>query len=307
MPYEIKKYKSGWRVYSPDGNALSKKPLSLKRAKAQRIAVNLSELRQKSRLKGGGIYKDALLETHRIVMDEIGDLDIPQDRMITYLVGFDRLYNDYKSLMIQNNRSRPRKNELYNEYIDTVNDMIHEMVNREEFIEQRIQATRADEERNELQARQARDREIAETAGDKYMVFDSPDGKLYLGTNEAYGEGKPRSKFKNQLEDAGINPDDYLKIVRTIAKRKGYTTVPDWSDNNKHKLMIKTPEGNIRRFGAVGYGDHLIWSWLENEGKVPKGTAKQKRNVFNKSHTKIKGDWKDDKYSPNQLALSILW
>jgi hypothetical protein len=42
-------------------------------------------------------------------------------------------------------------------------------------------------------------------------------------------------------------------------------------------------------------------------GEVPKGYADKKRNTFQKSHSKIKGNWRDDDFSPNMLALNINW
>jgi hypothetical protein len=63
----------------------------------------------------------------------------------------------------------------------------------------------------------------------------------------------------------------------------------------------------VRRFGAVDYGDFLIWKHFERLKKVPKGFAKEKQNTFHASHSKIRGKWRDDKYSPNSLALAILW
>ena len=71
--------------------------------------------------------------------------------------------------------------------------------------------------------------------------------------------------------------------------------------------MYASPDGSVRRFGRVSYGDFIIWSYLESEGIVPKGTARKKRSVFHKSHEAITGDWRNDKYSPNRLALQILW
>lgn len=46
---------------------------------------------------------------------------------------------------------------------------------------------------------------------------------------------------------------------------------------------------------------------LESENKVPKGTAMKKRNAYLSRATKIRGDWKKDRYSPNSLAIQILW
>jgi hypothetical protein len=46
---------------------------------------------------------------------------------------------------------------------------------------------------------------------------------------------------------------------------------------------------------------------LEKKEKAPKGTADKKRATFQKSHSAIKGDWKKNPYSPNNLAIQILW
>ncbi len=45
MPYEIRRYKTGFRVYSKDNTPLSNKPLTKKVAQAQRIAATLSSIR----------------------------------------------------------------------------------------------------------------------------------------------------------------------------------------------------------------------------------------------------------------------
>jgi hypothetical protein len=51
----------------------------------------------------------------------------------------------------------------------------------------------------------------------------------------------------------------------------------------------------------------LIWTYLEATKKAPAGEAASRRDRFHKSHSKIKGDWKKDPYSPNNLALSVIW
>ena len=43
MPYTIKRYKDGWRVYNRDGTPMSHHPLPLERAKKQKIAIIISE------------------------------------------------------------------------------------------------------------------------------------------------------------------------------------------------------------------------------------------------------------------------
>jgi hypothetical protein len=116
------------------------------------------------------------------------------------------------------------------------------------------------------------------------------------------GCGGVLDRFKEQLEKAGLSPKRYLDTARAAAKRAGYDPKSvEFSDTNKHKLMICTPEGKVKRFGAVGNGDFIIWS------AVDKAKAAVKRNTFHKSHGAMKGNWRADKYSPNNLALGILW
>ena len=63
----------------------------------------------------------------------------------------------------------------------------------------------------------------------------------------------------------------------------------------------------MRRFGKVGYNDHQIYQHLEKAQKVPKGTAEAKQRRFHISHEALPGKWDEDRFSPNRLALDILW
>lgn len=127
------------------------------------------------------------------------------------------------------------------------------------------------------------------------------------------GEGKKKlekksQKFEKQLEKIGMTPSEYLRIAKRRAKMAGYN--PNnllFAYDGIHKLSMKDEKGNDNYFGRVGYGDFIIWSHLEKKGDVPKGTALSKQKRFKTSHSKIKGDWKSDKYSPNNLALNINW
>jgi len=126
------------------------------------------------------------------------------------------------------------------------------------------------------------------------------------------GEGKIkttriRAAFKKQLEEMGLKPATYLRAVRRAAKKAGYDAATvQFADDAEHKLMIHV-DGRKEKFGRVGYGDFIIWKHLEKTGEAEKGMAAQKRRVFHKSHKAIPGDWKADKFSPNSLALAILW
>ena len=139
-------------------------------------------------------------------------------------------------------------------------------------------------------------REVGKWAADQAVAANSIDGS---------GIG---SMFRRQLKAEGLTPEKYLEIVRDIANEEGYDgRAIEFSDDPDKKLMIYDDEGKKHYFGAVGYNDYIIWSKKEALGKVKKGYAEMKRRVFNKSHSKMPGDWKGDKYSPNNLAMKILW
>jgi len=119
------------------------------------------------------------------------------------------------------------------------------------------------------------------------------------------GGAKP---FTAQLKEVKYSPASYLRAVRAKAKKAGYDPKSvKFAEDGTHKLEIQTPDGRTVKFGRVGYGDFLIWTHKEKRGEAPKGIAKMKRKVFHLSHSAIKGDWKDDKFSPNNLALALLW
>ena len=122
------------------------------------------------------------------------------------------------------------------------------------------------------------------------------------------GGAKSSAKFEAQLRRDGIEPSLYLKEAQRRAKLAGLPyKLLGFSDDGVHKLAIPDADGRMIRFGRVGYGDHLVWAHLEKIKKVPMGTADAKRNTFHKSHSAIKGDWKSNPFSPNNLALKILW
>ena len=116
------------------------------------------------------------------------------------------------------------------------------------------------------------------------------------------------SNLYNQLRDIDYDMNKYLRDVKKKAKQYGYNPKNLYfSDDNKHKFMIYDDNGYVHRFGRVNYGDYLIWSHLEKYNQVPTGYANMKKNVFHKSHEKIKGVWKSNPFSPNNLSLRLLW
>jgi len=101
---------------------------------------------------------------------------------------------------------------------------------------------------------------------------------------------------------------DYLREVRKKAQKEGYDPNSiSYANDGKHKVQIVTPTGKTVKFGLLKYGDFILWTHLEREGQVPKGYSKMKRRVFHASHEAMRGNWKSNPFSPNRLALAILW
>ena len=123
--------------------------------------------------------------------------------------------------------------------------------------------------------------------------------------NQIKGSGKKSStnKFKKQLESIDMTLDEYLTNAKKIAKLRGYN--PDFltiADDNDHKL-----DYNGTKFGKVGYGDFIIYLFKANQGLIPFEYALEKMQAYHKRAENIKGDWKKNKESANNLALSIIW
>ena len=131
---------------------------------------------------------------------------------------------------------------------------------------------------------------------------------------DVYGSGAGGLKemaggsIASQLKLLKIPSAKYLKVIRDAGQKAGYNPKDiALATDGEHKISVKTPEGAVRYAGKVGYGDYHIYTFLESKGDVPKGTATEKQKAYRARATKIKGDWKADKYSPNQLAVSLLW
>jgi len=108
--------------------------------------------------------------------------------------------------------------------------------------------------------------------------------------------------------DGGMKPPaSWFNIVKRVAEKAGYNPDDIRKASGDKKLTIKTPDGREVSFGAAGAGDYIIYSLLEREGKVPAGTAEKHRAAYLARAKKIKGNWKKDKFSPNNLAIKILW
>jgi hypothetical protein len=67
------------------------------------------------------------------------------------------------------------------------------------------------------------------------------------------------------------------------------------STRKDKKYMIQKPNGIWVHFGQMGYEDYT------------KHQDNNRRKSYLLRTENIKGKWKDDKYSPNNLSRNILW
>lgn len=109
--------------------------------------------------------------------------------------------------------------------------------------------------------------------------------------------------FKEWLQSQKIPTSSYLKLCRYFAKSSGYNDKDlNFADDGVHKLEYQGV-----KFGRNFYNDFYIWGWYEFKKEIPTGTADKKRQNYLKRATNIKGNWKEDKNSKNNLAIKILW
>ena len=67
------------------------------------------------------------------------------------------------------------------------------------------------------------------------------------------------------------------------------------STNKNKKYMVISPTGHKVHFGQIGYEDFT------------KHGDTQRRENYLKRTENIRGDWKQNKYSPNSLSRNVLW
>lgn len=106
---------------------------------------------------------------------------------------------------------------------------------------------------------------------------------------------KEAEKF--DVEEATGEPE-YLKQAKAYAKKAGYKDASSLklADDGKHKLILRGV-----KFGSINNNDYIIY-----KQHFP-AIAEKKRKQYLARACKIKGDWAKDKYSPNSLAINILW
>ena len=113
---------------------------------------------------------------------------------------------------------------------------------------------------------------------------------------------RERRRAESRSKVTGFGQSDYLRKARANAKAYGLDPKKLTMGDGKHKFSYDGVG-----FGLKSYNDFLLLSAEEKAGRVPKGTAEKKRKAYRARAEKIKGNWKDNKISPNNLAIHILW
>lgn len=84
--------------------------------------------------------------------------------------------------------------------------------------------------------------------------------------------------------------------VRKMADKYLGKDIPVYLSNKKNKkYMVKTPEDKWVHFGQLKYEDYT------------KHLNDNRRRLYLTRTANMRGDWKDDKYSANNLSRNILW
>lgn len=85
------------------------------------------------------------------------------------------------------------------------------------------------------------------------------------------------------------------KVLKNLEKYLGYKVRVFLSTRKNKKYMIERPDGKYIHFGQMGYSD-----FTRHKDDV-------RRIHYLQRAENIKGDWKNDKYSPNNLSIHGLW
>ena len=88
------------------------------------------------------------------------------------------------------------------------------------------------------------------------------------------------------------NPE---RVLHNALSYLGKNVDIKFSTRKDKKYMVKSPDGKWIHFGGVGYEDFT------------KHKDVKRREMYLSRATKIKGKWRNDPYSPNNLSINILW
>jgi hypothetical protein len=89
---------------------------------------------------------------------------------------------------------------------------------------------------------------------------------------------------------------DYKKVYANWLKYRGDDDAEIYlSERKDKKFCVVAPDGKTVHFGQKGYDDFT------------KHQNQQRRENYLNRATNIKGNWRKNKYSANNLAINLLW
>lgn len=86
-----------------------------------------------------------------------------------------------------------------------------------------------------------------------------------------------------------------IQVVKKAKRYFGYDKEVYLSTKKDKKYMVQDDNGKWVHFGQMYMEDYT------------KHQDKERRKRYLARATKIKGNWKDNKYSANRLAINLLW
>jgi Uma2 family endonuclease len=92
-----------------------------------------------------------------------------------------------------------------------------------------------------------------------------------------------------------LNVSNPIKVRENANTYLGKNIPLYLSTKKDKKYMVRDPDGKLIHFGSILYED-----FTRHEDET------RKQNYLKRT-ANIKGDWKDNKYSANNLARNILW
>ena len=94
------------------------------------------------------------------------------------------------------------------------------------------------------------------------------------------------------------NEAEYLKIMKATAEEAGYNSADlSLAHDGKHKLSL-----NGIKFGNIDYPDFVLFYMNGDYDE-----AFKRRDNYLKRTANMKGEWKKDNFSKNNLARKIIW
>lgn len=109
--------------------------------------------------------------------------------------------------------------------------------------------------------------------------------------------------FEQKIKNYGLSPTQYLIIAKRNAKDYGYDPkLLKFSNKTKYKLNY---DGIY--FGDANYYDFILYSLFAKKNIISQEDAEKRQNLYLSRALKIKGDWRDNMLSKNNLAIHLLW